>query len=161
MKKHIIKKIETKKLCIAVIGLGYVGLPLSLLISKKDRVIGIDIDKRKINKLNLNKSYIERIDNNKIRNFNKKNSFSSDFSKIIDSDFIIICVPTPLKTNKSPDLSFIKNAIAKVKPHLKKGQTIILESTSYPGTTYDHIVKILSKNFIIGKDLFVGFPLKE
>ena len=157
MKKHIIKKIETKKLCIAVIGLGYVGLPLSLLISKKDRVIGIDIDKRKINKLNLNKSYIERIDNNKIRNFNKKNSFSSDFSKIIDSDFIIICVPTPLKTNKSPDLSFIKNAIAKVKPHLKKGQTIILESTSYPGTTYDHIVKILSKNFIIGKDLFVGF----
>ena len=72
MKKHIIKKIETKKLCIAVIGLGYVGLPLSLLISKKDRVIGIDIDKRKINKLNLNKSYIERIDNNKIRNFNKK-----------------------------------------------------------------------------------------
>ena len=156
MKKDIIKKIDTKKLCVAVIGLGYVGLPLSLLISR-DRVIGIDIDKRKINQLNLNKSYIERIDNNKIRHYNKKNIFSTDFSKIIDSDFIIICVPTPLKTNKSPDLSFIKNAIAKIKPYLKKGQTIILESTSYPGTTNDHIVKVLSKNFIIGKELFVGF----
>ena len=87
----------------------------------------------------------------------KKNIFSTDFSKIIDSDFIIICVPTPLKTSKSPDLSFIKNAIAKIKPYLKKGQTIILESTSYPGTTNDHIVKVLSKNFIIGKELFVGF----
>ena len=157
MKKNIIKKIDSKKLCIAVIGLGYVGLPLSLLISKKDRVIGIDIDKKKINQLSLNRSYIERIDNKKIRNFNKKNIFSTDFSKIIESDFIIICVPTPLKTNKSPDLSFVKNAVAKIKPHLKKGQTIILESTSYPGTTNDHIVKILSKNFIIGKELFVGF----
>lgn len=157
MKKDIIKKIDSKKLSIAVIGLGYVGLPLSLLLSKKDHVIGIDIDKKKINQLNLNKSYIERIDNKKILNFNKKNIFSSDFSKIIDSDFIIICVPTPLKINKSPDLSFIKNAIAKIKPHLRKGQTIILESTSYPGTTNDHIVKIFSKKFIIGKELFVGF----
>ena len=157
MKKDIIKKIHSKKLCIAVIGLGYVGLPLSLLISKKDRVIGIDIDKKKIKKLNLNKSYIERIENKKIKNFNKKNIFSTDFSKIIESDFIIICVPTPLKKNKSPDLGFIKNAIVKIKPHLKKGQTIILESTSYPGTTNDHIVKILSKNYIIGKELFVGF----
>ena len=75
MKKDIIKKIDTKKLCVAVIGLGYVGLPLSLLISKRDRVIGIDIDKRKINQLNLNKSYIERIDNNKIRHYNKKKYF--------------------------------------------------------------------------------------
>tara|TARA_B100000795_G_scaffold257542_1_gene230868 strand:- start:1395 stop:2681 length:1287 start_codon:yes stop_codon:yes gene_type:complete len=157
MKNYIIKKINSKKLCISVIGLGYVGLPLSLLISKKDRVIGIDIDKKKINYLNSNKSYIERIENKKVYNFNKKNIFSADFSKIFESDFIIICVPTPLKKDQSPDLSFIKNAVLKIKPYLKKGQTIILESTSYPGTTYDHIVQILNKDFIVGKEIFVGF----
>lgn len=156
-KNNILNKINTKKICISVIGLGYVGLPLSLLLSKKDRVIGIDIDKKKINSLNTNKSHLERIENNKIRKFNEKNIFSTDFSKIVDSDFIIICVPTPLKKNKTPDLSFIKNAISKIRPYIKKGQTIILESTSYPGTTYDHIVKIFNRNFIIGKEIFVGF----
>ena len=156
-KNKILKKIYSKKIRISVIGLGYVGLPLSLLLSKQDSVIGIDIDKKKINYLNSNKSYLERIENNKIRKFNKKNVFSNDFSKIIDTDFIIICVPTPLKKNKTPDLSFIKNAVSKIRPFIKKGQTIILESTSYPGTTYDHIVKIFSKNFVIGKEIFVGF----
>ena len=156
-KKDILKKINSKKLCVSVIGLGYVGLPLSLLLSKKNRVIGIDIDKRKINYLKSHKSYIERIENKKILNFNKKNIFSNDFSKIFEADFIIICVPTPLKKNKSPDLSFIKNAVSKIKPNLKKGQTIILESTSYPGTTYDYIVKVLRKNFVVGKEIFVGF----
>ena len=156
MKNYIIKKINSK-LCVSVIGLGYVGLPLSLLISKKNRVIGIDIEKKKINYLNSNKSYIDRIENKKVQNFNKKNIFSTDFSKIFDSDFIIICVPTPLKKNQSPDLSFIKNAVLKIKPYLKKGQTIILESTSYPGTTYDHIVQILNRDFIVGKEIFVGF----
>ena len=157
-KKNILKKINSKKLCISVIGLGYVGLPLSLLLSKKDRVIGIDIDKKKINYLNLNKSYIERIENKKIRNFNKKNIFSTDFSKIFESDFIIICVPTPLKKDKSPDLSFIKNAVSKIKPNLKKGQTIILESTSYPGTTREIISNNIEKmKFQVGKNFFVCF----
>ena len=156
-KKNIINKINSNDVSVSVIGLGYVGLPLSLLLSNKSRVIGIDIDKRKINNLNSNKSYIERINNRKIKAFNKKNIFSYDFSKIIESDFIIICVPTPLTKNGNPDLSYIRNAITKIKPYLKKGQTIVLESTSYPGTTYDHIVKVLSKNFIVGKEIFVGF----
>ena len=156
-KQNIINKINSNHLSVSVIGLGYVGLPLSLLLSNKSRVIGIDIDKKKINILNSNNSYIERIDIRKIKAFNKKNIFSYDFSKIIDTDFIIICVPTPLTKNRIPDLSYIKNAITKIKPYLKKGQTIVLESTSYPGTTYDHIVKVLNKNFIIGKEIFVGF----
>ena len=152
------KRIISKKNCVSIIGLGYVGLPLSLLLSKKDKVIGIDIDKKKISILNSNKSYLERIDNSKIHRFNKKkNIFCSDFSKLKDSDFIIICVPTPLKKNNTPDLSFIKNALMKIKPHLKKGHVIILESTSYPGTTHDHVVKILNKNFKVGKEIFVGF----
>ncbi|MDC3068627.1 nucleotide sugar dehydrogenase [Candidatus Pelagibacter sp.] len=152
------KKILSKKNCISVIGLGYVGLPLSLLLSKKDKVIGIDIDKKKIRTLNSNKSYLERIDNIKIRRFNnKKNIFCSDFSKLKDSNFIIICVPTPLKKDNTPDLSFIKNALIKIQPHLKKGHVVILESTSYPGTTHDHIVKILNKKFKVGEEIFVGF----
>ena len=152
------KRIISKKNCVSIIGLGYVGLPLSLLLSKKDKVIGIDIDKKKISILNSNKSYLERIENSKIHRFNKKkNIFCSDFSKLKDSDFIIICVPTPLKKDNSPDLSFIKNALTKIKPHLKKGHVIILESTSYPGTTHDHVVKILNKNFKVGKEIFVGF----
>ena len=84
------KKILSKKNCVSVVGLGYVGLPLSLLLSKKDKVIGIDVDKKKVSTLNSNESYLERIDNSKIREFNnKKNIFCSDFSKLEDSDFII------------------------------------------------------------------------
>tara|TARA_X000000950_G_C13906230_1_gene656960 strand:+ start:287 stop:1573 length:1287 start_codon:yes stop_codon:yes gene_type:complete len=157
MRNEILKKIHNNKLNIAIIGLGYVGLPLSLLLSKKNQVIGIDIDKKKIDHLNLGRSYLERIENKKINHFKKKNIFSSDFSKINKCDFIIICVPTPLKGNKSPDLSFIKNAVSKIQPYLRNGQTIILESTSYPGTTYDHIIKPLSKRFKIGKEIYVGF----
>ncbi len=156
-RKNIIYKINSNDLSVSVIGLGYVGLPLSLLLSNKSRVVGIDIDKKKIDNLNSNKSYIERINNRKIKAFNKKNIFSNDFSKIKETDFIIICVPTPLTKNGNPDLSYISNAITKIKPYLKKGQTIVLESTSYPGTTYDHIVKVLNKNFIVGKEIFVGF----
>jgi len=156
-KKNIINKINSNNLLVSVIGLGYVGLPLSLLLSNKSRVIGIDIDKKKINNLNSNKSYIERINNRKIKAFNKKNIFSDDFSKIIESDFIIICVPTPLTKNGNPDLSYIRNAITKIKPYLRKGQAVVLESTSYPGTTYDHIVKVLNKNLVVGKEIFVGF----
>ena len=156
-KRDILKKILSNKIRIAVIGLGYVGLPLSLLLSKRDNVVGIDIDKKKINFLNSNKSYLERINKSKIVKFNKKNIFCSDFSRIKETDFIIICVPTPLKKNKTPDLSYIKNALTKIKPHLKKGQVIVLESTSYPGTTHDHIVKMLYKNFKIGEEIFIGF----
>ena len=157
MQDEILKKINKNKLRIAIIGLGYVGLPLSLLLSKKNQVIGIDIDKKKINSLNLGHSYLERIENRNINHFRKKNIFSNDFSKINECDFIIVCVPTPLKGNKSPDLSYIKNAMLKIQPYLRNGQTIILESTSYPGTTYDHVVKPLGKRFKIGKEVFIGF----
>ena len=156
-KRNILNKIHFKKIRVSVIGLGYVGLPLSLLLSRKSNVVGIDIDKKKVRTLRSNKSYLERIDDSKVRKFNKKNIFCSDFSKIKDSDFIIICVPTPLKKNNTPDLNFIKGALIRIKPYLKKGQVIVLESTSYPGTTHDHIIKILSKSFKVGEDIFVGF----
>ena len=113
--KHIIKKITTKKASIGIIGLGYVGLPLSILCVKKGfKVFGFDIDKSKINKINSKVSYIERIKNKDIEILNKKGSFSSKFNNVSKCDIIILCVPTPLKKNK-PYINHIKSTIKSVK----------------------------------------------
>ena len=155
--KDIVKKIIKKKASIGIIGLGYVGLPLSILCVKKGfKVFGFDIDKSKIDKINSKVSYIERIKNKDIEILNKKGSFSSKFKNISKCDIIILCVPTPLKKNK-PYINHIKSTIKSVKKFLVKGQTIILESTSYPGTTNEEITDKLSNDFLIGKNLFIGF----
>lgn len=156
-KKIIYNKIKQKKAIIGIIGLGYVGLPLALLMAKKGfNVVGYDIDKTKINKIKNKKSYLERISNNQIKTTFKKNKFFSNFENIHLCDVLIICVPTPLK-NKSPNLEFIKNTVSMIKNKLRNNQLLILESTSYPGTTRDLIVKNLEKKFTIGKNFFVGF----
>ena len=161
LKNNILKKIKKNSFKISVIGLGYVGLPLALLLSNKSKninVYGIDIDKNKIKKLASNQSYINRISSEKIKSFNlKKNIFTNEFNLIKDSDFIIICVPTPLTKNYNPNLKFIKSAVNKIYKFSRKGQVLILESTSYPGTTEDLIVKKFEKKFKIGKDFFIGF----
>ncbi|MDA7770406.1 nucleotide sugar dehydrogenase [Candidatus Pelagibacter sp.] len=155
--KNLINKIKSKKTSIGVIGLGYVGLPLSILFAKKGfKVFGFDIDKSKINKIKSNNSYIERIKNNDIKLLNKNGTFSSKFNDITKCDIIILCVPTPLKYNK-PYIQHIKSTIISIKSFLIKGQTIILESTSYPGTTNEEITKKLNKKFVVGNDLFIGF----
>lgn len=160
LKKNILNKINNKCFNIAIIGLGYVGLPLALSFSKKKlkiKIFGVDKDKTKIKYLNLNKSYISNIKNNNIEKFNsKKNIFTNNFKFVQKCDFIIICVPTPLKKNQ-PDLSFIRLAVKNLRKFVRNGQAIILESTSYPGTTEDLIVKKLKSRFKIGKNLFVGF----
>ena len=151
-------KIKQKKSVIGIIGLGYVGLPLALLMSKKGfRVFGYDIDKKKITQLKRGKSYLERISNLQIRKNFKKNSIFSNFENINLCDILIICVPTPLKKNKNPNLEFIKNTFKTIKGKLRKNQLLLLESTSYPGTTRDLIANNLQKSFNIGKDFFVGF----
>ena len=156
-KKILSDKIYKKKLTVGVIGLGYVGLPLSILFAKnKFDIVGFDIDKKKIKQLNSGKSYIERIQNRQINLLLKNGVFVSNFEKIKDCDVILICVPTPLK-NKIPDLSFIKKTIISIKMHLKLGQLLILESTSYPGTTREKIVQKLSKKFKPGINFFIGF----
>lgn len=155
--KYLKKKISTKKAYIGIIGLGYVGLPLSILFSKKGfKVYGFDIDKSKINKINMGISYINRISNESIKSIKKKGFFSSNFKKISKCDIIIICVPTPLK-NEKPYVGHIENTIKSIKKFLKEGQVIILESTSYPGTTEELIKKKLNKRFIVGKNFFIGF----
>ncbi len=151
------EKITKKDIKIGIIGLGYTGLPLAIQIRKKGFVIfGFDVDKKKISNLKKGISYIDRIKNIDLRKFSKK-LFSSNFKNIQYCDVIIICVPTPLKSKNEPNLDFIKNTIQDIIPHLKKGQILILESTSYPGTTREIIVNKLKKKFNIGKDFFIGF----
>ncbi len=158
-----IEKIHDQHLNISIIGLGYVGLNLLLHFSKtKNKIYGIDIDKKKISKIKKGKSYINYISDQKIKNVIKKSRFSNNYESIKISDVIILCLPTPLKNNK-PDLSYLKKTCHKIKNKLKRGSIIILESTSYPGTTEDFIYKNLNlDNFQIGKNIFLGFsPERE
>ena len=156
--KKAISLIDNKKCTVGIIGLGYVGLPLSILFVKNNfKIIGIDIDKNKINKIKKNDSYLDRISNKDIALINKNGKFFSNFNKIKVCDIVIICVPTPLKIDQSPDLSFIRKTISSIKKFLRKGQTLILESTSYPGTTKEEIYFKIKDRFDIGKNFFLGF----
>ena len=154
-----------KNLKICVIGLGYVGLPLALNFAKNNILtIGLDINKLLINDLKKNISRITSVKNTELKNIANKNklSFSNEYSEIPKSTYIIICVPTPLKKDK-PDLSYVISTCNSLLKHIKKGQTIIFESTSYPGTTRKVISKILSKGKLKAeKDFYVCFsPERE
>lgn len=154
----ISKLIKKKKISVGVVGLGYVGLPLTMLMAKNNiKVFGFDTSKKKINMINNGISYIERINNLDIRALKKKGEFSSDFANISKCNIILICVPTPLKNGNKPDLSYIKSTINFIKEYLCENQILILESTSYPGTTKEELVDKLKKRFEIGKNFFVGF----
>jgi len=156
--KNLKKKISSKKALIGIIGLGYVGLPLALTFSKKNfKLIGFDIDKSKVDDLRKGKSYFSRISHKQINLLNKWAKFYSDYTQISNCDIVIICVPTPLNNDNKPNLSYIKNTVQKLKNKIKPGTLLILESTSYPGTTKEEIVDKLKKNFKIGVNLFIGF----
>jgi UDP-N-acetyl-D-glucosamine dehydrogenase len=138
-------KIESRQARIAVIGLGYVGLPLALLYTEeKLRVTGFDIDQRKVDTLNAGGSYIFRITPEEIGGARAKGLIAtSDYSQLTEMDAIIICVPTPLNEYHEPDLSYITNTGHAIAPHLRAGQLVVLESTTYPGTTEEVLVPIL------------------
>jgi UDP-N-acetyl-D-glucosamine dehydrogenase len=138
-------RIESRQARVAVIGLGYVGLPLALLYTEqKLRVTGFDIDQRKVDTLNSGGSYIFRITPEEIQSARSGGmTTTSDYSKLVEMDAIIICVPTPLNEYHEPDLSYITNTGHAIAPHLRAGQLVILESTTYPGTTEEVLVPIL------------------
>jgi UDP-N-acetyl-D-glucosamine dehydrogenase len=161
----LIDKINDNKSVVGIIGLGYVGLPLALrFVEENFSVIGFDIDEDKVQSLNKGKSYIEHIPSSLILNAIEKNfKATSNYSKILDTDILIICVPTPLSKQREPDLTYILNTIEAILPYLHKNQLISLESTTYPGTT-DEILKpkIEATGLIIGTDISLVFsPERE
>ena len=145
-------KIESCEARVGVIGLGYVGLPLALLYTEANfRVTGFDIDQRKVETLNTGGSYIYRIPATEIQ-VARSHGFiaTSEFSMLKAMDAVIICVPTPLDEYREPDLSFITNTAKAIAPHLRAGQLIVLESTTYPGTTEEVVVPILEEGNVSG-----------
>ena len=134
----LLNKIKNRQAAVGVIGLGYVGLPLVIEFCKAGfPVTGLDIDKNKINQLSQGRSYINHIPDENIRLLVKSGRFrgDNDFSLVKELDCILICVPTPLKKNRAPDMSYILATAREIAPHISKGQLIVLESTTYPGTT--------------------------
>jgi UDP-N-acetyl-D-glucosamine dehydrogenase len=152
---------------IAIVGLGYVGLPLSLqFCSRGNRVLGLDIDPTKIEKLNNGESYIHHIPADAIGKQVSSKSFraSNDFSEITHCQAVIICVPTPLNKNREPDLSFVLSTGKAIAPHLQKGMLVVLESTTYPGTTDGELREVLEagSGLVAGKDFHLAFsPERE
>ncbi len=163
---NFVKSIKSREKSIAVVGLGYVGLPLALTFAENNfSVIGIDIDHTKITKLNSKKSYLRHIDKARVSKVieSKKLIPTSDFSFIESCIAVILCVPTPLNKNREPDLGYIKTTFNSLKKFLKKGQLLSLESTTYPGTTEEILMpQIKSLGFEIGKDFFLVYsPERE
>ena len=140
-------KIQQRQARVGIIGMGYVGLPLALLYSEqKFQVTGFDIDQRKVDALAKGASYIYRITTDEIQAAKAQGfTATSDYAQITKMDAVIICVPTPLNEYHEPDLSFITDTTHSIAPHLRAGQLVILESTTYPGTTEEVMVPILEK----------------
>ena len=154
-------KIENRQATAAVIGLGYVGLPLAMEIAAAGfKVIGIDLDQSKIATLKQGRSYIQDVPDQTIADAVNAGKFTAtyDFSALKDADTVSICVPTPLSKSRDPDISFILSATEEIRKYLHPGQLIVLESTTYPGTTDELIVPELEiSGFKVGSDFYVAF----
>jgi UDP-N-acetyl-D-glucosamine dehydrogenase len=138
-----------KGIKIGIIGCGYVGLPLALRFADVgQKVTGFDMDKEKVDKLNAGQSYIQHIPADKIREHVQAKRFdaTTDFAKLKEMDAVLICVPTPLDERREPDLSYVESTAKSIAPNLQRGQLIVLESTTYPGTTEELVLPILEKN---------------
>jgi UDP-N-acetyl-D-glucosamine dehydrogenase len=152
---------------IAVVGLGYVGLPLSLQFARSGvTVLGLDIDAAKVDLLNNGKSFIKHIESSAVASMvsGRQFSASTDFKRIKEVEAVIICVPTPLNKNREPDISFILDTGANIAPNLQKGALVVLESTTYPGTTDEDLLNVLEKGSGLkaGKDFHLAFsPERE
>lgn len=160
-------KFINRKAKIGVIGLGYVGLPLACAICAAGfEAVGFDIDLAKIQKLKKGQSYIGNIHNDRVSEFVKGGRLhpTTDFSRIADVDAVLMCVPTPLNRNREPDMTYIVRTAESIAKHLRRGQVIVLESTTYPGTTRDLVRPILEEatGLKSGVDFFLAFsPERE
>jgi UDP-N-acetyl-D-glucosamine dehydrogenase len=164
-KEQLLAKLADRSALIGIVGLGYVGLPLMLRFSEVGfRVLGIDIDRAKVEALNAGRTYIEHIRAASIAAArNKGFEASADFARARDADALIICVPTPLNRHREPDLSYVIGTTEALVPHLRRGQVVSLESTTYPGTTEEELrPRIERAGLRVGEDVFLVFsPERE
>ena len=163
-RKDLLQAIEVSDVTVGIIGLGYVGLPLAAAFAKRGfRVIGFDIDESKVNKLNAGESYISSIPSESVRGWGQCFRATSNMSELNQADAILICVPTPLKLGNDPDLEYVLNTTDTIARYLRKGQLIVLESTTYPGTTRNEMLPILEESGLVaGEDFFLAYsPERE
>ncbi len=160
-KMKVAERITHRNARIGVVGLGYVGLPLAVAFAEAGfRVTGIDLDRAKIKKLQAGRNYIPDVDSRAVKNLHRKGFLTAtdDFSVLKKLDTVSICVPTPLRKSRDPDISYIVSAAAKVRDYLHRGQVVVLESTTYPGTTEELLLPELeSTGLKAGKDFFLAF----
>lgn len=161
MKHPLLDKIDSRSLHVAIIGLGYVGLPLATTFAEAGfHVTGIDVDQHRVDLANSGESYIDDIDSATLQKLINEGRlhFTTDASVLQDIDAVSICVPTPLRKTREPDISYIVSATQMVKSQLHRGQLIVLESTTYPGTTDEVLVPELeSTGLRVGEDFFLAF----
>ncbi|SMQ69065.1 UDP-N-acetyl-D-glucosamine dehydrogenase [Altererythrobacter xiamenensis] len=163
---RLLERIESRDAKVGILGMGYVGLPLSVAAFDAGfPVLGFDVDETKIASLNAAQSPIERVANSRLATMREEGLFevTSDFSRTSECDLLIICVPTPLGKHREPDLSYVVQTVEAIKPNLRKGQLVSLESTTYPGTSRDLIKPILeSTGLESGADFFIAYsPERE
>src|SRR4051812_44462313 len=158
--------LASKTATAGVIGLGYVGLPLATAVARRGmKAVGFDIDPQKTELLNAGRSYIEAVDSAELKPLVDGGRFeaTADFNRLAECDVIVICVPTPLNKHREPDLSYIEITARDIAMHLRRGQLVVLESTTYPGTTREVLKPILeTSGLVCGQDFFIGFsPERE
>jgi UDP-N-acetyl-D-glucosamine dehydrogenase len=163
---QLIRKIEKKVALVGIIGMGYVGLPLVLRFCEEGfHILGFDVDPKKVAQLKSGKSYLKSIPSSRISQFirSRRLDATDNFLRLSEPDCILICVPTPLTEKMEPDLQYIEKTTEAMRRHLRKGQIIVLESTSYPGTTEELILPQLeSTGLKVGRDFFLGYsPERE
>lgn len=162
MKDILLQKIKNKEIVVGVVGLGYVGLPLAVEKAKAGfKTIGFDVQSEKVEMVNAGHNYIGDVVDADLKEIVKSGMLSAtkDFSFIKDVDFIAICVPTPLDAYQQPDISYVKASTEAISKYLKKGSMVVLESTTYPGTTEELLKPLLEKNsgLVCGEDFYLGF----
>ena len=166
MKKELLNKIQTGDATVAVVGLGYVGLPLIKRLNEVGfQTLGLDIDQSKVDAIEEGRAYIKHInvDDLKTAIDQQRCKVTADFSQVSHADIVVLCVPTPLNKYREPDLSYVIGSLETLLPYLTKGQVLSLESTTYPGTTEEELLTRLSEQgFSIGEDFFLVYsPERE
>jgi UDP-N-acetyl-D-glucosamine dehydrogenase len=158
-KTQLLERIENRTAKVGMIGLGYAGLPLAVEFARRGlRVQGVDLDADKVAALHAGRSYVADVSAQALAQTEGRLRASCDYADLADADAVVICVPTPLRKSKDPDLSYIAAATEQLLPHVRAGMLIVLESTTYPGTTEEILApRLTERGLIVGTDIFLAF----